>query len=300
MLCRRETRSTSKDICREYLCNETGYLNLQTFSELMDRFYSWWASVSGGKDCYLLSDNLGCHCNEAVVERETKRRAFLWNIMPGSSYWFQVHDNSPFGALKKNLRHQCDEISFRPTDSPSIRRQLVAGCFYRAEDISFTPSNIQHAFRDVGLWPFDREKILSRARTEQTVKEQEKMEQISNIVSQILKSDKESQERKRAAVLSEVEPRKAIQILPFDHSPLRQIPCAEDRCHLSPVTRLFQSATAEEVVVQISIGSVCTADGCQAKFRSSKKWKFCTTCQSAYCPIHAAAYKKHFIQHDDI
>ena len=65
--------------------------------------------------------------------------------MPGTSCWFQVHDNTPFATLKKHMRSLCDSVVFKHEYSPAKRQQLVAGCFYNAEDVgpfSFNPTHV--------------------------------------------------------------------------------------------------------------------------------------------------------------
>lgn len=282
---------------RVYLSTDTGYLTKEAFQYVMEEFERWWVSISGGKDCYLLSDNLGAHQNSEVVQSMTRRRIFLWNIMPGTSYWFQVHDNTPFGSLKKGLQNQIDSIAIRGSDSPHIRRQLVAGCFYKAEESAFTRQNIIHAFRDVGLWPFNPEKILSRAIEEEHHNQQTEDARIARIVRGVIEGDAKREEEKRQVILDMVDEVSVTKILPFDHSPLRKIPRKEDRRGLPAVTSLFNSPTDDDRENSIPPSTPCSTEGCKSKFRSSKKWRYCTICSKAFCPRHHSEWNKHLSNH---
>ena len=87
---------------RIFLSSETGYVTISLFNRIMDAFIEWWTTTHEGVDCLLISDNLAIHKNKSIVAKAKERGIHMLNIMPGSSHWFQVHDQQPFAILKKN------------------------------------------------------------------------------------------------------------------------------------------------------------------------------------------------------
>ena len=67
----------------------------------------WRTSSSGGTGTikvftvFLISDNLSIHRNSTITETAFKQGVHMFNIMPGTSHWFQVHDQLPFANLIK-------------------------------------------------------------------------------------------------------------------------------------------------------------------------------------------------------
>lgn len=287
---RKEARHDAQHVKRVYFTSETGYMTADVFRCVITEFIAWWKVVSGGRDCYLLCDNLACHANDEIVDMALNERVYLWTIMPGSSYWFQVHDNLPFAQLKKEMSHLVDSVVFRSGDSPATRQRLVAGCFYKAEDTAFTPAVVRSAFKNVGLWPFDENLILSRAMEQQKVNEDDKMMHISNVIKGVLEQDEQIEETRRNEMLKLTAPVKFVE---YDHSPLKKKPRKEDWKGLPAATQLFQSPTVEDRLSGIQKGTVCAAEGCQSKYRSSLKWRPCWKCGCVWCPKHAAMCGKH-------
>ena len=88
---------------RLFLQSETGHLTIPLFRYIMDKFIFFWTATRPGLDCFLVCDNLTAHKDYDVVEKARNNGIYFINIMPGSSHWFQVHDQEPFGILKKNF-----------------------------------------------------------------------------------------------------------------------------------------------------------------------------------------------------
>lgn len=86
---------------RLFLASETGYLNIKLFKRVIEEFTRWWTTTRPGLECHLVSDNLPIHRNKPIVDYAESNGIHMHNIMPGSSHWFQVHDQEPFGSLKK-------------------------------------------------------------------------------------------------------------------------------------------------------------------------------------------------------
>ena len=89
---------------RLFLVSEKGYLTIDLFAYIMNEFAKWWTTTRPGLDCYLISDNLRVHKNDMIVASALKSGIHMLNIMPGSSHWFQVHDQYPFAILKNSIQ----------------------------------------------------------------------------------------------------------------------------------------------------------------------------------------------------
>lgn len=149
---------------RLFLCSKTGYISNDLFKCIMDEFTSWWTSTRPGLECFLISDNLSIHRNPTVVMEAKRNGIHMLNIMPGSSHWFQVHDQLPFAVLKKELmveNNKCFGSFFLPRQ---VSRTLLMCNFYKAESCALKPEVLIKSFADVGLWPFDPERIMDNCR----------------------------------------------------------------------------------------------------------------------------------------
>ena len=92
---------------RPFLENKTGRLTIELFRYVMDNFISLWTTPLPGLDCFLICDNLSVHKDCDIIKDTLSKGIHLINIMPGSSHWFQVHDQLPFAILKKK-----DDVKF--------------------------------------------------------------------------------------------------------------------------------------------------------------------------------------------
>ena len=86
---------------RLFLQSEKGYVTIQLFKIIMEEFLKWWTRYQPGLQCFLISDNLSIHRNHRIVTKADNQGIHMLNIMPGTSHWFQVHDQLPFANLKK-------------------------------------------------------------------------------------------------------------------------------------------------------------------------------------------------------
>ena len=86
---------------RLYLSSRYGYLTIPLFICILNHFSKWWNESFSGLDCYLICDELRIHVNDDIVQFANSKGIHIKTIMPGSSHWFQVHDQLPFGQLKK-------------------------------------------------------------------------------------------------------------------------------------------------------------------------------------------------------
>ena len=94
---------SSSDIHRLFLSNRTGYVTIPLFKCIVDEFSKWWNKLHKSLNCYLVCNNLSVHGSKMTKYYANARCIYIFPIMAGSSHWFQVHDQLPFGSLKKKL-----------------------------------------------------------------------------------------------------------------------------------------------------------------------------------------------------
>ena len=116
--------------------------------------------MNPGLHCFLICDNLSIHRNDTIVKTAMLSGIHMIYIMPGSSHWFQVHDQKPFGILKKKMTDIRDQKMPLIPLQPDTRKVLQTGIFYEAEEIAFQPHVVRSSFADVGLSPWRPDKIL--------------------------------------------------------------------------------------------------------------------------------------------
>ena len=292
------TRKT-RMIERVYTTTETGYLNISAMKFILDQFITWWCGRCGTRDVYLLSDNLAIHNNPDLVLYCLKRRVFLWSLVPGTSYWLQVHDNTPFGSLKRFFGDFIHKTDFHWDDDTKTRKKLLAGCFFKAEEKAFQLNNLKHAFNAVGLWPFQPDLIRDRAKQEYRQTEDQMIEDLTKRISDGLKKVKEHEDAKREAIMAQTEPKKAIFVGDYDFSPMKkvrkvlkpnEIKDLPKVCECFTPTNIIQTLESSE---PIAVGAQCDEVGCQHKHRKSKQWVFCKGCGKVWCPKHKSSFKLH-------
>ena len=101
--CSKERERFHDDPHMLYLSSEKGYLNKTLFEYIVIEFAKWRQVTRFDLDCFMISDNLPVHKKKDIIELAEGMDIHIYNIMPGSSHWFQVHDQQPFGALKKKM-----------------------------------------------------------------------------------------------------------------------------------------------------------------------------------------------------
>ena len=128
----------------------------------MERFINWWSATRPGLNCFLVCDNLSVHRDYDIVEMARDKGIHFINIMPGSSHWFQVHDQEPFGILKNTISDEKKTSSPPAAAEPRVRQTISMAQFYKAEAKAFKPSVVVEAFRKVGLMPWNPETIKKK------------------------------------------------------------------------------------------------------------------------------------------
>ena len=142
------------------LSSKSGYVTIPLFKRIMEHFTKWWNESFPGLDCFLVCDNLPVHVNSSITKFTDSKGVHIKTIMPGSSHWFQVHDQHPFGILKNKIAAKMNKVSRVSLVPPETRREMMMGIFSLVSSKSVASPNVLKSFEEVGLWPWDPQKII--------------------------------------------------------------------------------------------------------------------------------------------
>ena len=111
----------------------TGYLNTEVLTMILSGFLDIdiWSTLV--LSAFLLSDNLAIHTNSDIVSATARRKAHMYNTMPHSPHWFQVHEQKPFEILKQQLEARRNNVTSLAHHDPSVRRRAFADNLYQDE-----------------------------------------------------------------------------------------------------------------------------------------------------------------------
>ena len=84
----------------------------------------------------------------------------LKNIILGASHWFQVHDQQPFGALKKKMTDKKFQLLTSTKTAVEDEASSLIYLFYQLEAETFECDVLRKTFADVGLRPWNPVKYL--------------------------------------------------------------------------------------------------------------------------------------------
>ena len=194
---------------RLFLVSEKGYLTTDLFAYIMKEFAKWWTTTRPGLHCYMISDNLHIHRNDEIVATALRSGIHMINIMPGSSHWFQVHDQLPFATLKKKMDKGKYDLLSDTSFSSEDRRMLLVGLFYEAESVAFSSRIVRKSFADVGLWPWNPRKILRMCESHSPA---QKKEDVNDRLVDAIRRHRESLASRRSDVAGTMKPVTTIAI----------------------------------------------------------------------------------------
>ena len=290
---------------RLFLESGTGYLTLELFEYIMEEFTKWWTATRPGLQCFMVSDNLRIHTNDTIVRNARTKGIHMFNIMPGSSHWFQVHDQIPFASLKKKMSEFKNEILNCVTLEPKERTKLFHAIFYKSEKYSFTEKNVLKSLAAVGLRPWNPEKIIKNAQENSPMVSKDQSDEMMRELVDAIKVCKDARVTKICETLSSVKcatisspkasgkaekrgrPEEDADFYPnddVDHSSVSESEKSMDTPSQPPRKKRKKS-----------LGNLkkCCVKGCEESHFWSKKWKFCPKCKKNFCPSHAKKLQHH-------
>ena len=148
---------------RFYGWTDTGFVDAPCFAAIMDLFCKEWRLQNPLGDAFLIGDQLAAHKQVDVVRAALRHGVHCWWLVANTSHWLQVLDDKPFALLKRfqPVLSQQRVIDALLTSQPV--RDCFIGAAYEAERRAMTPKAIKAAFKNVGLFPFDRMRVMELA-----------------------------------------------------------------------------------------------------------------------------------------
>ena len=190
--------------CRVFLESDNGYLTVELFQYIMEEFTKWWTTTHPGLHCFMVSDNLRIHLNDTIVCNARSQGIHMFNIMPGSSHWFQVHDQEPFATLKNKMHEFKNEFLNCVSLQPQERTKLFHAIFCKAEKCSFTRKIILDSFAAVGLLPWNPVKIVNDASDNSPMVSKDQSDGVMREMIDAVKVTKDARVTKLCQTLSSV------------------------------------------------------------------------------------------------
>ena len=149
---------------RLYGWTNTGFVDAATFAAVMAAFREEWRLRYPKKECMLSGDQLGAHRQVEVVRAAAKSNVLCWWLVANTSHWLQVLDDMCFVRLKTIVPVLSDGKVIQALLTNRPTRDCLLAAVYEAERLALTRVTIQAAFKSVGLYPWDRERVVELAR----------------------------------------------------------------------------------------------------------------------------------------
>ena len=284
-----------RDPLRLFLQSKTGFLTLELFEYIMEEFTKFWNITRPGLHCFLICDNLRSHHNNEVFRKEFLNGIHMFYIMPGSSHWFQVHDQLPFANLKKNMTDQKNAISPIFSLPHQERRKLLMAIFYDSERKAFAGNIVRRSFADVGLWPFNPDRIFEICEKHSPAHSSVFYEEATNALIDTIKEQDKRRVSLQCQLLTSIKP---ASLSPMKKSEIEECekqkgapeseeveedPNASVSCENMDTS--YQLPKKRPRVSHLTLIN-CAVTGCKNTHFRSKMWLSCPKCKKQFCPKH--------------
>ena len=139
-----------------YVVTKTGYLDDNSYAEVMRAFADLWEQQHPGLWCYILADQLNCHKKPKIVEEMALRHIFTVLFAPNTLHFVQPLDGLVLATFKKVSRQVLSELGLDAALNDGPAGPFVFHAMYTACAKAFKSKIITKSFRDRGVWPFNR------------------------------------------------------------------------------------------------------------------------------------------------
>lgn len=133
----------------------SGWMTADNFLEYMKHFIKY-SHCSVDNPVLMIFDNHESHISIEVIDLCKESGVVLLTIPPHCSHRLQPLDVAVYGPLKRYYSNACTSwLHANPGVPMTIMN--IASCFGTAYQAAFTPKNIASAFRETGIWPFNKD-----------------------------------------------------------------------------------------------------------------------------------------------
>lgn len=134
------------------MVTKTGYLDDNSYAEVMRAFADLWEQQHPGLWCYILADQLNSHKKPEIVEEMALRHIFTVLFAPNTSYFEQPLDEHVFGTLRRIFRDALSVLGLDAALKNGPAGRLVFHGMCAACAKAFKSKIIKKSFQDRGVW----------------------------------------------------------------------------------------------------------------------------------------------------
>lgn len=282
-----------------YTTTETGYLNKGTWEQVFLELVAEWTKTHPGLHCFVFVDNLNIHISPEVAAWGLEAGVFVLFLVRNATHLLQPADSYPFAALKQQISVRCRQALRDAAFQPENRTPALWSEVYEAERSSFSRSSIIAAFKETGLFPWDRKRIMAMVRSNVAgILEKQLNEHETEIVQQITQviRSKEKRTANRAKKVTSVTalveknriytPWQSIQ-----QTDELRIKRSEQATNQLKRKRQRKGSSSSRDAWQRKL--ICAWDSCNVRHHFSTKWAVCERCADRYCPAHKRGIESH-------
>lgn len=145
-----------------YMFSKTGYLQKDQWLAIVKIFNERWKILNPGLTPVLVLDNLRAHRTEEVIDYYCNNGIVALYLVPNTTHFTQPQDDLIFARFKNAINRGLEEKLLCVT---AFKRYLGLELFKIAQDMEdmITPAIIRASFRNVGLYPWNKEVIIKNA-----------------------------------------------------------------------------------------------------------------------------------------
>ena len=142
-----------------YGLSESGWMNSELFEEWFKHHFLVHAPAM--RPLLLLLDGHTSHYNPSLVRLASEEGVILFCLPPHTTHLLQPLDNGTFASLKQHWRKECQHYPIE-SHGKVINRYSFSAVFQKAWVQGMSPSNVIGCFRASGVYPVDRNVILTQ------------------------------------------------------------------------------------------------------------------------------------------
>ena len=142
-----------------YGLSETGWMDAELFEEWFNSHFL--VHAPSVRPLLLLLDGHSSHYNPRLLRTAAEKGVILFCLPPHTTHLLQPLDNGAFSSLKNHWQRECQQFYAKHPGKVLNRRNFMS-VFHKAWIHGMTISNVMASFRSVGVYPVDKQVVLSQ------------------------------------------------------------------------------------------------------------------------------------------
>lgn len=158
-----------------YGLSQSGWIDAELFGLWFEQHFLAYAPPT--RPLLLLLDGHSSHYNPRFIKKAAEEDIIVFCVPPHATHRVQPLDKGPFGPLKSAWKQVCRDYL---TNNPfkNITRFEFSSLFKEAWTRSMTMSNIMSGFRVTGVYPINRNAVISEEDCSVTMKKDSNLKYI--------------------------------------------------------------------------------------------------------------------------